>query len=106
MAKKIQIVATLPPLHPGEILREEFLVPLNLSPYAVAKACGVPRTRIERIAREELGITADTALRLGRYFGIEPQFWLNLQNRYDLATASAAIAPALGRIPPHRSQAA
>jgi antitoxin HigA-1 len=46
MAKKIQIVATLPPLHPGEILREEFLVPLNLSPYAVAKACGVPRTRI------------------------------------------------------------
>lgn len=106
MAKKLQIVATLPPLHPGEVLREEFLVALNLSPYAVAKACGVPRTRVERIAREELGITADTALRLGRYFGIEPQFWLNLQNRYDLATTGAAIAPALGRIPPHRSQAA
>src|SRR5438105_4046951 len=103
MAKKLQIIATLPPLHPGEVLREEFLVAMNLSPYAVAKACGVPRTRIERIAREELG---NTALRLGRYFGIEPQFWLNLQNRYDLATASAAIGPALERIPVHRRRAA
>jgi addiction module HigA family antidote len=101
--KKISIVATLPPLHPGEVLREEFLVPLNVSPYALAKACDVPRTRIERIVREEMGITADTALRLGRYFGIEPQFWLNLQNRYDLATAGAAIGSALDRIPqrPH-----
>ena len=106
MKKKSSIIATLPPLHPGEVLREEFLVPLNLSPYAVAKACGVPRTRIERIAREELGITADTALRLGRYFAIEPQFWLNLQNRYDLATAGVAIRSALDRIPPHRSRAA
>jgi addiction module HigA family antidote len=99
MAKKLQIIATLPPLHPGEVLREEFLLPTKLSPYAVAKACGIPRTRIERIAREELGITADTALRLGRFFGIEPQFWLNLQNRYDLETANAAIGPALDRIP-------
>jgi addiction module HigA family antidote len=106
MPKKLQIVAKLPPLHPGEVLREEFLGPLKLSPYAVAKACGVPRTRIERIAREELGITADTALRLGRYFGIEPQFWLNLQNRFDLATANAAIASALDRIPPHGRRAA
>src|SRR5262247_2103214 len=100
--KKLQIIATLPPLHPGEVLREEFLVPLRLSAYAVAKACGVPRTRIERIVREELGITADTALRLGRYFGIEPQFWLNLQNRYDLEIAGAAIGKALDRILPHR----
>lgn len=73
------IVETLPPLHPGEVLREEFLLPLGLTPYAVAKACKVPRTRIERITREEIGITADTALRLGRYFGIEPTFWLDLQ---------------------------
>ena len=73
-------------------------MPLKLSPCAVAKACGVPRTPIERIAREELGITADTALPLGRYFGIEPQFWFNLQNRYDLATTGAAIKPALDRI--------
>ena len=106
MAKKSQFVATLPPLHPGEVLREEFLVPKKLSAYSVAKACGVPRTRIERIAREELGITADTALRLGRYFGIEPQFWLNLQNRYDLATAGIAIGHALERIPQRGSRAA
>ena len=105
-AQKLKIVRTLPPLHPGEVLREEFLVPLGLSPYAVARACGVPRTRIERIAREELGISADTALRLGRYFGIEPQFWLNLQNRFDLQTAAVAIGPDLERIPPRRSQAA
>jgi antitoxin HigA-1 len=106
MARKKKSGRTLPPLHPGEVLREEFLIPLNLTPYAVAKACGVPRTRIERIVREELGVTADTALRLGRYFGIEPQFWLNLQNRFDLQTAGAAIGPALGRIPPLRARAA
>jgi addiction module HigA family antidote len=76
--KKVVIVASLPPLHPGEVLREEFLKPMGLTPYAVAKARGVPRTRIERIAREELA-TADTALRLGRFFGIEPEFWRNIQ---------------------------
>jgi addiction module HigA family antidote len=96
--KKLEIVATLPPLHPGEVLREEFLKPMELTPYAVAKACGVPRTRVERIAREELGISADTALRLGRFFGMEPEFWLNLQTHYDLETTSAAIGGALERI--------
>jgi addiction module HigA family antidote len=106
MAKKLQIIATLPPLHPGEVLREEFLAPLKLTPYAVSKACGVPRTRIERIAREELGITADTALRLGRFFGIEPLFWLNLQNSYDLARTGAEIGSVLKRIPQHGSKAA
>src|SRR5436309_5625400 len=106
MAKDPRIIATLPPLHPGEVLREEFLIPMNLSAYALAKACGVPRTRIERIVREEMGITADTALRLGRYFGIEPQFWLNLQNRYDLTTAGAAMGSALDRISQHRPRAA
>jgi addiction module HigA family antidote len=85
-------------LHPGEVLREEFLKPMNLTPYAVAKACGVPRTRIERIAREELGISADTALRLGRCFGIEPEFWLNLQTRYDLEKTSAALGRDLDRV--------
>jgi antitoxin HigA-1 len=84
VSKKLAIVASLPPLHPGEVLREEFLEPMGLTPDAVAKACGVPRTRIERIAREEIGISADTALRLGRFFGIEPEFWLNLQTRHDL----------------------
>jgi len=78
MAKK------LAPVHPGEILREEFLVPLKLTPYAVAAALNVPRTRIERIAREEKPVTADTALRLARYFGTSERFWMNLQTRYDL----------------------
>ena len=103
---KLEIVATLPPLHPGEVLREEFLKPMNLTPYAVARACGVPRTRIERIAREELGISADTALRLGRCFGIEPEFWLNLQTRYDLEKASAAMGHLLERIESLRPRAA
>ena len=104
--KKFAIVASLPPLHPGEVLREEFLKPMGLTPYAVAKACGVPRTRIERIAREELGISADTALRLGRFFGIEPEFWLNLQTRHDLETTSAALGRALDRIASFHPRAA
>jgi addiction module HigA family antidote len=104
--KGLEIVATLPPLHPGEVLREEFLIPMDLSAYVVAKACGVPRTRVERIAREEMGISADTALRLGRFFGIEPEFWINLQTRYDLAAAGKAIGRALDRIPVHHPKAA
>jgi addiction module HigA family antidote len=94
----MKIVATLPPLHPGEVLREEFLKPMQLTPYKVAKACGVPRTRIERIAREELGITADTALRLAKFFGTSVGFWMNLQNRYDVQTAQRAIARDLAAI--------
>ena len=92
MAKK------LPPLHPGEILREEFLVPLGLSPGALAKAMGVPRTRVERIAGESTGITADTALRLSRALGTSAQLWLNLQNRYDVDIAKRAIGKQLARI--------
>lgn len=88
----------LPPLHPGEVLREEFLVPLDLSPGALAKAMGVPRTRVERIAAETSGITADTALRLSRALGTSAQFWLNLQNRFDIETAERAIGKELGRI--------
>jgi len=98
----MKIVATLPPMHPGEMLREEFLKPLGLSPYRVAKACGVPRTRIERIAREELGITADTALRLGKFFGTTAGFWINLQKRYDLEVAERAIAKELEAIETYR----
>lgn len=92
-------VGPVPPVHPGEILREEFLVPLGLSPYAVAKACGVPRTRIERLARCETPVTADTALRLGRYFATGPEFWMNLQSNHDIAVASAA-APEIATIGP------
>ena len=77
-----------PAVHPGEILREEFLAPLGITPYALGNACHVPRTRIERLVREESPVTADTALRLGRYFGTGPEFWINLQGMYDLAVAS------------------
>jgi antitoxin HigA-1 len=90
----------LPPLHPGEVLREEFLKPLNLSPYAVAKACHVPRTRIERIVREEIGITADSALRLAKLFGTSAEFWLGLQADYDMETTRAKIVGELAGIQP------
>jgi len=90
----------LPPLHPGEMLREEFLVPLGMSSYVLAKAIGVPRTRIERLIREETAVTADTALRLGRYFKMTPQFWMNLQTQYELETAKRSLKRALGKIQP------
>lgn len=77
----------LKPVHPGEILREEFLVPLSLTPYALAKAAAVPRTRIERLIREETSLTADTALRLERVLGVDAEFWTNLQAAYDLRLA-------------------
>ena len=92
MAKK------LPPVHPGEILREEFLVPLKLTPYAVAAALNVPRTRIERIAREEKPVTADTALRLGKFFKTGAAFWMNIQARFDLETAEDTLAPQIKKI--------
>ena len=94
----MRIVATLPPMHPGEMLREEFIKPMGLSSYKVAKACGVPRTRIERIVREELGISADTALRLAKFFGTSVEFWMNLQARYDIRIAERAIAADLNKI--------
>jgi addiction module HigA family antidote len=94
MAKK------LPPLHPGEVLREEFLVPLKMSAGALAKACGVPRTRIERLASEQIGITADTALRLSKALGTTPELWMNLQNSFDVKTAMLHISKDLDQIEP------
>jgi len=76
----------LPPLHPGEVLREEFMEPLGLTAYTLAERLDVPRTRLERIAREEMGVTVDTALRLGAYFHTTPEFWLNLQTRFEIET--------------------
>ena len=76
------------PIHPGEFLREDFLVPLGLSANALALALRVPVTRISEIVRERRGITADTALRLARYFGTTPDFWMKMQVSYDLALAS------------------
>lgn len=88
----------LAPLHVGEVLREEFLAPLKLSPYTIAKALGVPRTRIERLVREETALTADTALRLSRYFGTTAEFWMNLQTAYELECAKRALASKLAKI--------
>ena len=74
----------IPPIHPGEILLEEFLEPMEISQYRVAKDINVPARRINEIVHCKRSITADTALRLGRYFGMSPQFWINLQTHYDL----------------------
>lgn len=75
---------TIEPIHPGEILSEEFLKPLNVSQYKLAKDINVPARRINEIVHGKRSITADTALRLSRYFGLSERFWLNLQARYDL----------------------
>lgn len=88
------------PLHPGEMLREEFLVPYELSAGQLAKAIRVPRTRVERIVKEQIGISTDTALRLGRYFGTTPEFWLNLQRNYEIAIQGKAFAAEIELIEP------
>jgi antitoxin HigA-1 len=75
------------PIHPGEILREEFLVPIGMSAHALAIELKVPAPRINDIVRERRSVTPDTALRLARYFGTTPQFWLNLQSSYELKLA-------------------
>ena len=79
------------PIHPGEVLREEFLVPLGMSAHALALELRVPAPRINDIVRERRAITPDTALRLSRYFGTTPQFWMNLQTSYDLKSAEIKI---------------
>ena len=91
---------TLEPMHPGEVLREEFLVPLRLSAGSLARACGLPRTRIERIANEQSGVSADTALRLGKALGTTAELWLNLQIDFDLQVARRRIGKGLDGIEP------
>jgi antitoxin HigA-1 len=87
----------MPPLHPGEMLREEFMRPLGISANALALALHVPVTRISEIVNERRSITADTALRLARYFGMPAEFWMNLQTQYELETAGDEIAAAIRR---------
>ena len=87
----------LPPIHPGEILREEFMKPLNLSSNALAQRLGVTTARVNEIANERRGVTADTALRLARCFSTTPEFWMNLQQRYELEAARRAIGTAVER---------
>jgi antitoxin HigA-1 len=81
----------LPPVHPGEILRDEFLTPMGISVYQLAHAIKVPRSRANDIVRGRRTFTTDTAIRLGRYFGTTPEFWINLQARYDLDVADCTV---------------
>lgn len=87
----------LPPVHPGEILREEFLEPMGIIQYRLAKDTTVPPRRINEIVHGKRSITADTALRLARYFGTSERFWLNLQSRYDLETEKDRLGRRLDR---------
>ena len=93
------------PIHPGEILQEEFLVPLDMSANRLAEALRVPSNRISAIVRGKRGVTADTALRLARYFGSTPQFWTNLQATFDLRTAEEDGAGDISSIEPMRRSA-
>ncbi len=85
------------PVHPGEVLLEDFMKPLGLSQYRVAKDIGVPSLRISQIVRGQRSITADTALRLARYFGTSAAVWLRLQTRYDLEVAESKMAKRIRR---------
>jgi len=93
------------PIHPGEILKEEFLEELDLSAYALAKALKVPVNRITGIVNGDRAITADTALRLSRYFGNSPEFWLNLQVRYDSRVTGFERKWLLHRLPSDKMKA-
>ena len=96
-------MTTITPIHPGEILMEEFLEPLQVSQNRLAVAIGVPPRRINEIVHGKRRVTADTALRLARYFGTTDRFWLNLQTRYDLETEKDHLGPALEQIQPLRT---
>ena len=93
-------------IHPGEILREEFLKPMGLSVYRLAKEIHVPAPRINDVVLEKRGITADTAVRLARFFGTSEQLWMNLQASYDVRKAKAELAKELAKIKPRESETA
>ena len=92
-------ISKAPPIHPGEILRELYLEPLGMTAYALAKKLRVPRTRVERIVAEKIGISADTALRFAKFFKTSPEYWLNLQSNYDLKREALVLAEELAEIP-------
>lgn len=95
--------ATMPPIHPGEILQAEYLDPLSVSQYRLARAIDVPPRRINEIVHGKRGISADTALRLARYFATSERFWLNLQNRYDIEIERDRLSAILDEITPLKS---
>ena len=98
MSKKLK------PIHPGEILREEYMIPLGLSSNALARGLNVTAARINEIVRERRGISADTALRLARYFKTDVQSWLNLQANYDLRCTEDAAGRSINRIRPYTAE--
>ena len=93
----------IPPITPGEILMEEFLVPMGITQNRLAVSIGVPPRRVNEIVHGKRRITADTALRLGRYFGTTAQFWINLQTHYDLEVEMDMLGDSLDRIQPLRT---
>lgn len=93
-------------VHPGEILREEFLVPLRMSGYKLAKSLDVNAQSVNDIVLEKRGISAEMAVRLGRFFGTTPEFWINLQSAYDLFRATNELKRELGKIRPLKKEAA
>ena len=94
------------PIHPGEVLREEFLLPMGLSAHALSVALHVPAPRINDIVRERRGVTADTAMRLARYFGTSADFWMGLQADHEMAVVRLELADALASITPRQPIAA
>ena len=99
MSKKLK------PVHPGEVLREEFMRPLGLSSNALARALEVTPARVNEIVREQRSVSADTALRLARFFGTSAEVWMNLQRQYDIQCAEDAAGAAIRRIQPWRGKA-
>ncbi|RAR49675.1 HigA family addiction module antitoxin [Flavobacterium lacus] len=99
-------MATLKNIHPGEILKEEFLVPLEISAYRLSKETFIPQTRISEIIKGNRRITADTALRLSKYFGTTAKFWLGLQDDYDIEEEEMAKKDELDTIQPMNTDAA
>ncbi len=97
--------AEFPPVHPGEVLNEEFLLPLGISPRRLARAIGIDPRRINAITQGRRAVTADMALLLGRFFGNSPAFWMGLQSQYDLETALDRMGEKLGQVKAHQAVA-
>ena len=100
------VINGMRPIHPGEVLREEFLIPLGMTGHALSMALQVPAPRINDIVHERRAVTADTALRLAKYFGSSVEFWTGLQADYDVAVARAAMSGVLSRIVAHEAAVA
>jgi addiction module HigA family antidote len=98
--------AKLPPIHPGEFLREDFLVPLGMEPEVLAQACGTSPELVRALAEERAPITGELALRLARYFNTSPGFWMNVQARYDIERAEDEFEAEIAKITPRPLQAA